>query len=185
MYVDEFGNVLDWEGHVLGRVEGDLPAMVGRPVSASGEVFGEDGDVAGRVVEKEALEDGVPEPRPLDSLAGTGLTVDHLGNILDGAGRVIGHLNGDAQEGMRGGRQGAEQRQQREREGDDAAQQPHHHPPEDASSSTLQPPSSRPSAPSTSEIYLDVKSTMDGIQIIMKIPTVFNREGRMPRVHIS
>jgi hypothetical protein len=42
-----------------------------------------------------------------------------------------------------------------------------------------------PPPPSTSEIYLDVKSTMDGIQIIMKIPTVFNREGRMPRVHIS
>src|SRR5262245_30280125 len=29
MYVDEFGNILDWNGHVLGRVEGDLPSMIG------------------------------------------------------------------------------------------------------------------------------------------------------------
>jgi hypothetical protein len=170
MYVDEFGNVLDWEGHVLGRVEGDLPAMVGRPVSASGAVVGEDGVVAGYVVENETLVDEVPEPRSLDSLAGTGLKVDHIGNILDGEGRVIGHLNAGAQE--EGGQSGS---------GQQRSQQQHH----PQGESTLEPPSSRPSAPSPSEIYLDVKSTMDGIQIIMKIPTVFNRDGRMPQVHIS
>ncbi|UKZ66104.1 uncharacterized protein TrAtP1_007286 [Trichoderma atroviride] len=39
-FVDEFGNILDWDGTVLGSVEGDLPSMVGRPVSESGGDFG-------------------------------------------------------------------------------------------------------------------------------------------------
>ena len=162
MYVDEFANVLGWDGRVLGRVAGDLPAMVGRPVTASGEVYDPDGNRAGYVVENDMLADSVPESRPLDSLAGQGLQVDHLGNILDANGRMIGHLNGA---------------KEREARGDETCTK--------SNEEVLQPPSSRPSAPNPSEIYLDVKSTMDGIQIILKIPTVFGREGRPPQVHIS
>ncbi|KAL6868798.1 hypothetical protein ACO1O0_000116 [Amphichorda felina] len=36
---------------ILGRVEGDLPSMVGRPISKIGEVFDADGEVAGYVSE--------------------------------------------------------------------------------------------------------------------------------------
>jgi hypothetical protein len=32
-----------------------------------------------------------------------------------------------------------------------------------------------PGAPRPDELFLDVKSTYDGIQLIIKIPTVFNR----------
>merc|ERR1712000_609427 len=74
-YVDEFGNILDWDGTVLGRVEGDLPSMVGRPVSASGEILDTDGEVAGRVCENYIK----PKLEPLSS----GLRVDSEGNIYD------------------------------------------------------------------------------------------------------
>lgn len=131
-YVDEFGNILDWDGTVLGRVEGDLPSMVGRPVSEDGKIIDLDGETAGYVSENYS------KP-PLKPLAGN-LKTDDAGNIYNGDGQIIGKLTPPE-----------------EKDGDKA------------------PDSDKKSAatPSPSEVYLDVKSTHDGIQLIIKIPTVF------------
>lgn len=145
-YVDEFGNVLDWDGTVLGRVEGDLPSMVGRPVSQNGEILDTDGDVVGYVSDNYIQ----PERQEL----GNGLQVDGEGNIYNQDGAVIGKLNEPPNKDTKSSWP-AKQR---------AESVPPPAPPKPAS------------APNPSEIYLDVKSTFDGIQIIMKIPTIFNRE---------
>jgi hypothetical protein len=84
-YVDEFGNILDWDGTVLGRVQGDLPSMVGRPVTADGQVLDEDGEVAGQVCDN-YIE---PEPPKLKPLASGGLKVDDEGFIYDDQGNRV------------------------------------------------------------------------------------------------
>jgi hypothetical protein len=130
-FVDEFGNVLDWDGTVLGRVAGDLPSMVGRPVSESGEILDADGEVAGHVSENHS--------RPPLTALGNGLRVDGEGNIYNQEMKVVGKLN------------------------------------DTSAAASRSDPKPAP-APSPSDIYLDVKSTHDGIQLIIKIPTVFNRD---------
>ncbi|KAJ3453175.1 hypothetical protein MRS44_018830 [Fusarium solani] len=150
-YVDEFGNILDWDGTVLGRVEGDLPSMVGRPVSASGEILDADGEVAGRVCENYIK----PKLEPLSS----GLRVNSEGNIYDEQGSVVGKLN---------------EAKDKEDTKDSQAQS-------GAGSNNPKPAA----APRPDELYLDVKSTFDGIQLINKIPTVFNRDRRNPSPYAS
>ena len=146
-YVDEFGNILDWNGTVLGRVEGDLPSMVGRPVSKTGEVLDEDGEAVGYVSEN------YTKP-PLKELDG-GLRVDDAGNIYNQDGAVIGKLN-----------EPPKREESTSGKGDSSRGAQHD------SSSAPKPAS----APNPSEIYLDVKSTYEGIQLIIKIPTIFNRD---------
>lgn len=136
-YVDEFGNILDWDGTVLGRVEGDLPSMVGRPVSETGEILDEEGEVAGHVSENHTR----PPLKPLDN----GLKVDEEGNIYGEGGKVIGKLNNKDPAAAAAAGGGA---------------------------SSSDP---KPAGPSPSDVFLDVKSTHDGIQLIIRIPTVFNR----------
>ncbi|KAG9253690.1 uncharacterized protein F5Z01DRAFT_656447 [Emericellopsis atlantica] len=148
-YVDEFGNVLDWDGTVKGRVEGDLPSMVGRPVSANGDVLAE-GQVVGHVSENH-------DQPPLKELDG-GLRVDDMGNIYSADGGIIGKLNEPPKK--------ADEPQEQEQE-----KQPEADKKKPCGCSAPQPAS----APRPSEIYLDVKSTFDGIQIILKIPTIFNQ----------
>lgn len=151
-YVDEFGNVLDWDGTVLARVQGDLPSMVGRPVSVSGEIFDIEGDVAGHVCEAYPKSDPDPESKPdLKPLSG-GLKVDDDGNIFDEAGHIIGKLNNPPASG--GGHDDGRNKEQ-VNGGNRVAPKP-------------------PAAPRPDEMYLDVKSTFDGIQLIIKIPTIFN-----------
>lgn len=150
-YVDEFGNILDWDGTVLGRVEGDLPSMVGRPVSASGEILDADGgEVAGRVCENYIK----PKLEPLSS----GLRVDSEGNIYDEEGNVVGKLNNKP-------KNGDDKDKGKDKDGSNQTQ--------GGSSSNNPKPAV---APRPDELYLDVKSTFDGIQLIIKIPTVFNRD---------
>ncbi|KAH6999562.1 hypothetical protein EDB80DRAFT_883906 [Ilyonectria destructans] len=142
-YVDEFGNILDWDGTVLGRVAGDLPSMVGRPVSTSGEILDTDGEVVGHVCENYSK----PDLKPL----GGGLQVDDAGNIYDDQGNVVGKLNapgGDADKNK-------ETNNETSKSGQSAPAAP-----------TLRP----------DEMCLDVKSTYDGIQLIIKIPTIFNQD---------
>lgn len=139
-YVDEFGNILDWDGSVLGRVEGDLPSMIGRPVSKSGEILDVDGEVVGYVSENHT--------KPTLTALGGGLKVDSSGNIYNADNEVVGKLNDTpGGERLRNGDTGSK----------DLADKPN-------------------AAPGPSEIYLDVKSTHDGIQLIIKIPTVFKSE---------
>lgn len=139
-YVDEFGNILDWDGSVLGRVEGDLPSMIGRPVSKSGEILDTDGEVVGYVSENYT--------KPTLQALGGGLKVDSAGNIYNADNEVVGKLNDTpGGERLKPGAEGS----------GDLADKPS-------------------AAPGPSEIYLDVKSTHDGIQLIIKIPTVFKNE---------
>ncbi|KIL86529.1 hypothetical protein FAVG1_10359 [Fusarium avenaceum] len=147
-YVDEFGNILGWDGTVLGRVEGDLPSMVGRPVMPSGEILDEDGEVAGHVCDNYTKPD-------LKPLAG-GLKVDDEGNIYNDQGNKIGKLDkpiNDGPEKVSGSKDTGADTQ--------------------GGSGKIAP--KPPSAPRPDELFLDVKSTFDGIQLTIKIPTVFNR----------
>jgi hypothetical protein len=150
-YVDEFGNVLDWDGTVKGRVEGDLPSMVGRPVAANGDVLDADGEVVGHVSENH-------DQPPLKELDG-GLRVDDMGNIYSSEGSIIGKLN--------------EPPTKTEEEQPPTAEAKEKHKEQKPCGCSAPQPAS---APRPSEIYLDVKSTFDGIQIILKIPTIFNQE---------
>jgi hypothetical protein len=155
-YVDEFGNILEWNGTVLGRAEGDLPSMVGRAVSETGEILDADGEVAGHVSENYA------RPPPLEELEG-GLRVDNAGNIYSQDGEVVGKLN-----------EKPSTKEKKEEEGKPSSSSGHAGASGSNKCSCNAPKPS--AAPSPSEIYLDVKSTFDGIQLIIKIPTVFNRE---------
>ncbi|CAH0047741.1 unnamed protein product [Clonostachys solani] len=83
---------------------------------------------------------------------GNGLQVDGEGNIYNQDGAVIGKLNEPPKKDAKGSWPATQRAE-------------------------AVPPAPKPaSAPNPSEIYLDVKSTFDGIQIIMKIPTIFNRD---------
>ncbi|KAM0351621.1 hypothetical protein ACHAPU_002631 [Fusarium lateritium] len=150
-YVDEFGNILDWDGTVLGRVEGDLPSMVGRPVMPSGEILDQDGELAGHVCDNYIKPD-------LKPLAG-GLKVDDEGNIYNDQGIKIGKLDqpiNDGPEKLSGSKDSnADQGQGQGSAGTNAPKPP--------------------APPRPDELFLDVKSTYDGIQLVIKIPTVFNR----------
>ncbi|KAM0246884.1 hypothetical protein ACHAQJ_010065 [Trichoderma viride] len=145
-FVDEFGNILDWDGTVLGSVEGDLPSMVGRPVSESGEILDNAGEVVGYVSENHT--------RPTLSDLEGGLKIDGNGNIYNKDGKVVGKMNDPSTE-----KDGASGQQ-------DANESK---PAQDAGKAN-------PATPGPSEVYLDVKSTHDGIQLIIKIPTIFKNE---------
>ncbi|KAJ8122534.1 hypothetical protein ONZ43_g1295 [Nemania bipapillata] len=157
--IDDVGNIVDASGEVLGHATGDLPAMVGKKVSDNGEVYGNDGEIVGYVSEN-FINPPPPTEIPGDVLGG--LRVDHKGNILDGSGNIIGKF---------------------------------YQPPERKSISPK--PSAKPSSPkakpqekpkeeqkpkvnaqtggSPSDLFLDVKSTTDGIQLTIRIPTTFSR----------
>ncbi|KAJ4027402.1 hypothetical protein NW756_013724 [Fusarium oxysporum] len=156
-YIDEFGNILDWDGTVLGRVEGDLPSMVGRPVMPNGQVLDEDGEVAGQVCENYIK----PALKPL---AAGGLKVDDEGNIYDDQGNRIGKL--DKPMPSQDGTDKLSENKDKEREQAQGAGTT-------GTTNTANP--KPPGAPRPDELFLDVKSTYDGIQLIIKIPTVFNR----------
>lgn len=161
-YVDEFGNILDWDGTVLGRVEGDLPSMIGRPVAESGDILDANGDVVGHVSEnypqqQRQQEEARAKIPPLHELEG-GMRVDAAGNIYNSKGDVVGRLNEPPPQ--------SQQDQPRPRPGEDSRNP----------CSCREPDRAAAAAPNPSEIYLDVKSTYDGIQLIIKIPTVFNRD---------
>jgi hypothetical protein len=116
----------------------------------SGEVLDEDGEVAGHVCDNYTKPD-------LKPLAG-GLKVDDEGNIYNDQGNKIGKLDkpiNDGPENVSGSK---------DTDADKKAQ---------GSAGNVAP--KPPSAPRPDELFLDVKSTYDGIQLTIKIPTVFNR----------
>lgn len=146
-FVDEFGNILDWDGTVLGSVEGDLPSMVGRPVAESGEILDAAGEVVGYVSENHSR----PKLKDLEG----GLRIDGDGNIYNKQGKVVGKMNPSTEEG-----EGSGQQQQQHNANEDKKSQ-------DTTGKAKEAP------PGPSDVYLDVKSTHDGIQLIIRIPTVF------------
>ncbi|GAP86739.1 putative lea domain protein [Rosellinia necatrix] len=150
--IDDVGNVVDESSdEVLGHVTGDLPAMVGKKVSDDGEVYGDEGQIVGYVSENFI---SPPSPTEIPSDVLGRLRVDHQGNILDSDGKIIGKF---------------------------------HQPPHPSKSSASRP--SQKEEPeeeqkpklnantggSPSDLFLDVKSTTDGIQLTIRIPTTFSR----------
>ncbi|WQF86388.1 hypothetical protein CDEST_11402 [Colletotrichum destructivum] len=178
-YVDEFGNILDWNGQVLGRVEGDLPSMIGRPVAVTGEIFSEEGEVVGYVAENDTIPPAPPSPKPIEGM-GDGLKVDHMGNILDKNNNVVGHFDGAPLA------KSLQQTGQAGNSGHSSSARPGHVPDTRTSCPQCTAHQAKPSSttPSPSEIFMDVKSTNDGIQLIIKIPTVFHGGGN-PNIHIG
>lgn len=206
--IDEFGDILDDEGAVLGRVEGDLPSMVGRTISnARGDVLGDDGELLGYVAEVETGEGQQQESKeqpPTWDLAEVmkamaaagqgpgGLRVDPFGNILDAEGSVVGSFhdnkNGfgkkvnDGESGKSGNpakarskQSGSEQKHKTPESGEQAESSFESRPRENAQSHRNEPEERKPSP---SDIFLDVKSTTEGIQLTIRIPTVFNSSGQ-------
>ncbi|PFH55726.1 hypothetical protein XA68_17724 [Ophiocordyceps unilateralis] len=151
--VDELGNVVNRQGAVIGRVQGDLPAMVGRPVVAGGCILDVHGRPAGYVQES-----FVGNRRRL----GSGLCVDDTGTIYDADGQPVGTLNLKQAASPSGPGPGLGSTSETASAGPG---------PGSASAGSKARPQH---APSPSEVCLDIKSTHDGIQLIIKIPTVFN-----------
>lgn len=220
--IDEFGDVLDDDGGVLGRVEGDLPSMIGRTISnARGDVLGDDGELLGYVAEVGPGEgqDQSPEQQvPTWSLADImktmaaagkapgGLRVDPSGNILDPEGNVVGSFHDNisgfgkksgapSENAPQGG--GAREGRRRPKE-QQPGEAPQHQKSEGKTGSSPQPQpqprrenaqSHRKEDPkeSPSDIFLDVKSTTEGIQLTIRIPTVFNSGGQpaQPKIVFS
>jgi len=166
--VDDVGNVVDEKGKVLGYVAGDLPSMVGKKVAEGGKVYDENGEVLGHVTEN-FLNDEEDNEDDSDDLtdALNGLRVDHDGNILDTQGNIVGRLN-EPPAGNGKKRQDQDQQQQQkssaQSNGTDQNKKPDRKNPNKGRS---------PAVPA--DISLDVKSTYDGIQIIIKIPTMFDK----------
>lgn len=218
--IDEFGDILGDDGSVLGRVEGDLPSMIGRSVSnARGDILGDDGELLGYVAEVEtgdgqrkAPQEQVPtydlaEVMKAMAAAGKGpggLRVDPFGNILDGEGNVVGSFHDNASgfgkknAPVNGGdtpaSNGSESKSrsrapkakassQKEQETKTSAgPSSQSQPKENAQSHRKEDPKESPS-----DIFLDVKSTTEGIQLTIRIPTVFNSGGQpaQPKIVFS
>ncbi|KAK2614136.1 hypothetical protein N8I77_000989 [Diaporthe amygdali] len=214
--IDEFGDILDDEGAILGRVEGDLPSMVGRTISnARGDVLGDEGELLGYVAEVETGEGEQQESKqqhPTWDLAEVmkamaaagqgpgGLRVDPFGNILDAEGNVVGSFHdnktgfgkktregGNGKSGSGKARSKPSSSKQKPDETgpeDQAESSSESHPRENAQSHRRQPEERKPSP---SDIFLDVKSTTEGIQLTIRIPTVFNSSGQpaQPKIVFS
>lgn len=178
--VDEFGNILDWNGTVLGRVEGDLPSMVGRSVCKDGRILDASGDVSGCVSENFISPPPSPDPdEPSRKRKRT--SAEHDANTLyDSNGQVLGTMKKNSPSKVQSNTvEGCESC--RARRAADTGEPPKITPIVVGSDQQQQSgdgiPRTGPAAPSPSEIYLDVKSTHDGIQLTIKIPTVFNGGG--------
>jgi hypothetical protein len=249
--VDESGDIIDDKtGQVLARAAGDLPSIVGRQVSNNkGDILGDNGEVLGYVedlyIEKKPIP-GTGSFPPLRTLADimasakASLMVDHLGNILDANGTVVGKLHDNNNPVHRKERE-EQERAKREAEkttafkaaasaaaaaaaaaasdeglASKAANQKKPDPdpnPEpapgpsqpDGAGTAGKPQQQQPGyqrrteeerrqnaqawrkeAPneSPSDIFLDVKSTTEGIQLTIRIPTVFGN-GQQVRPNIS
>lgn len=217
--IDEFGDILDQNGAVLGRVEGDLPSMIGRSISnARGDILGDDGELLGYVAEVEmgqgeqkSSQEQVPtwsltEVMQAMTAAGKGpggLRVDPFGNILDGEGNVVGSFHdnvsgfGKKNVPANGGNtpiSHAKEKKSRSRAPKDkstpqkeeaktnAEPSSQSEPRENAQSHRKEDPKESPS-----DIFLDVKSTTEGIQLTIRIPTVFNSGGQpaQPKIVFS
>jgi hypothetical protein len=216
--VNEDGDIVDeGSGQVLARTAGDLPSMVGRRISnAQGDILGDNGELLGYVADIEwglARPPPTASPRSLFDVMGrarSSLMVDHLGNILDPSGNVVGKFL-DKNNPLH--RKEKEEREARERREalpkDDQEKQPPHPtaaPPQQQQEQSESAPPQGQQRPrrteeerrrnaeawrkenpneSPSDIYLDVKSTREGIQLTIRIPTTFNGQQSTPHISFS
>ncbi|CAK7242402.1 MAG: hypothetical protein STHCBS139747_003893 [Sporothrix thermara] len=166
--IDEYGDVHKDgpDSPLLGRVAGDLPSMVGRTVSNdAGDVLDDDGSLLGYV---QAIEGHTPSQTLEEYTSGgaAGFRVDAEGQILDAAGNVVGRMNTPT-----GGR--SKTGEASSPDGQKSPSPEGRPPPVNAESFRQESPS---------DIFLDVKSTTEGIQLTIRIPTVFPGDGQPPRV---
>jgi len=132
------------------------------------------------------------------------LMVDPIGNILDTSGNVVGKFHDNNNPLHRKKR---EEQQQREKSSDVAAEEtttPREESPKPSPSASPKPEPEQDQAgeksgsekrqnaqswrkenESPSDIFLDVKSTTEGIQLTIRIPTVFNGSQVRPTVQFS
>lgn len=252
--VDEAGDIADpATGRVLARAGGDLPSIIGREVSNTrGEILGDEGEVLGWVADVEIEREGSGPPISPNAMAGmrslaelmgranASLMVDHLGNILDAQGNVVGKFHDNNNPAHRKEREESErakdaalkaaaeravrraaatQDAERKAAEDEAAgeeggkeegrtptprlpgggEEDGHDP--ECNCSKKQKQSGRRTeeerrenaaawrkekpGESPSDIFLDVKSTTEGIQLTIRIPTVFNGQQVRPTVQFS
>ncbi|KAH8649120.1 hypothetical protein BX600DRAFT_110411 [Xylariales sp. PMI_506] len=179
--VDDVGCVVNDEGKVLGHVTGDLPALVGRKVADNGEIYGDRGELIGFVTEN-LTGHPPPEATPLPG----GLTVDIDGNIRDRSGNIIGALNNHRRP----------QGNTNKEEGPQPSKaispltSPQKEKPQPGANATGDAKEETPKGEKDekenngipADIFLDVKSTADGIQLTIRIPTVFKQETRQTTV---
>ncbi|KAI0430500.1 hypothetical protein F5Y09DRAFT_307395 [Xylaria sp. FL1042] len=151
--IDDVGNIVDELGEVLGYATGDLPAMVGKKVSDNGEIYGDGGEIVGYVSDN-FVDPPSPTEIPGDVLGG--LRVDHKGNILDSEGKIIGkfHQPPDKKNSPKSSSKAGR---------------------EEKSKDEQKPKVNAQTGGSPSDLFLDVKSTTDGIQLTIRIPTTFSR----------
>lgn len=149
--VDVFGNIVGENGEVLGRATGDLPSMVGRTVAPGGEIVGEDDEVVGYAIEDIAASQSKERERFL----AREVRLDHQGNIVDQGGNVIGSFH--------------------PKPSDQKPTESHGSLPEKIKAATNvdKPGPNAETGGSPSDIFLDVKSTTEGIQLSIRIPTTF------------
>jgi hypothetical protein len=208
--VDDSGDIVDGQtGQVLARAGGDLPSIVGRRVAnAHGDILGDDGELLGFVADLE-LPGALPKPRSLADLMGRGsaaLMVDHAGNILDANGNVVGKFHDNNNPLHRKEREEKETEKKKvsrmETDGSPKLKNKNKEEEDEGEQGTSQPDQPRPRrseserrrnaeswrkenpGESPSDIFLDVKSTTEGIQLTIRIPTVFNN-GQQVRPNIS
>ncbi|KAI1309205.1 hypothetical protein F5Y03DRAFT_74711 [Xylaria venustula] len=152
--IDDVGNIVDESGEVLGHATGDLPAMVGKKVSDSGEIYSDDGDIVGYVSDNFV---NPPSPTEIPGDVLGGLKVDHKGNILDSEGNIIGKFHQPP------GKKSSSQKPSAKSET------------EEKSKEERKPKVNAQTGGSPSDLFLDVKSTTDGIQLTIRIPTTFSQ----------
>ncbi|KAI1276980.1 hypothetical protein F5Y07DRAFT_388799 [Xylaria sp. FL0933] len=150
--VDDVGNIVDESGEVLGHATGDLPAMVGKKVSDDGEIYGDGGEIVGYVSDNFV---SPPSPTEIPGDVLGGLKVDHKGNILDSEGKIIGKFH-QPPEKMSSRKSSKAEEEEKPRE-------------------DQKPKVNAQTGGSPSDLFLDVKSTTDGIQLTIRIPTTFSR----------
>lgn len=184
--VDDVGNIVDGEGKVLGHATGDLPSMIGRMVTEGGEVYGDRGELVGYVslnfVHPPPSEAAAPEESSNTMPFPSNLRIDRDGNILDGSGNIIGKLNeapihaSTRISAPPTPRPSADQGQLTPTERTSRTRAPPKAEADQEQPSTSKPASGDSGIPS--DIFLDVKSTPDGIQLMIRIPTIFKQESR-------
>lgn len=206
--VDESGEIVDDRtDQVLAVAAGDLPSMVGRVVSnRQGDILGDDGELLGYVADiaigRRPAGGAMPGPQgqtqSLHEYMGRNVgafRVDHLGNILDATGNIVGRFQDNNNPLHRYIREEEEKNKKRTEQQAAGANDPeegeNREPEEEADGGGSAPPkrenaaSYRKEDDSPSDIFLDVKSTRDGIQLTIRIPTVFNGQQFQPRVNFS
>ncbi|PHH71061.1 hypothetical protein CDD80_5546 [Ophiocordyceps camponoti-rufipedis] len=131
----------------LGNVVSPQGSILGRASGDLPAMLGRPVDQDGRILDKDGQVVGYVQEAFRRQLA-SGLSVDDQGTIFDGHGRPVGclHVEPKAEE---------EEESTKTTTHDDSKARPQHNP------------------PSPSDICLDIKSTHDGIQLVIKIPTVF------------